>query len=362
MNAVLIHPSGVGNSAGARNWQNTIERPVNFRGGRIAAVLSAGEQSTLDRLHPDGAAPFWGTHRFHEARVAQLEPGDVVAFTGKKLVLGFGRIGLLTDNARLGDLLWPQHPEHGSYRFVYSLAPIVFADVPQSEFRSRGGFGEHDDFRRLRVLTGADAQEFLTEFAVEIPAPVGSATASPVERRMQELHDYEEADTDVARDLSWVRTLPIEIRSVEDAPVRARPAAIMHRGENLLVHDYVQSLPRAARWCRYDTPAGVTDLDVHLGAAHELVEAKSSTGRSQIRQALAQLLDYAPALGHNKPDVLTVLVPSRPSESAVELLHRYGIDCVFRSADGVYERLRAPAGPAVTVAGLWSTSTEVNHH
>jgi len=357
--AVLIHPSGIGNPAGARNWRNTIEQLVDFRRSPVASALSADDRATLDRLHPDGAAPFWGTHRFHEARVAELEPGDVVAFTGKKLALAFGRIGLLTDNPRLGDALWLRHPDHGSYRFVYSLAPIVFSEMPQTEFRARGGFGERDDFRQLRVLTGDRADEFLAEFADEIPLPVDASGLSPVEREIQEIQDYESADADVARDLSWVRELRIEIRSAGDSEVRARASSTMHRGENLLVHDYVQALPAAARWCRYDTLVGVTDLDVHHpDGRHELMEAKSSAARTHIRQALAQLLDYAPSLGGGPPNDLSVLVPSRPSDSAVALLHRYGVDCVYRRADGSYERLAAQSGPAAAIAALWSTAAQ----
>lgn len=358
MTAVLIHPSGIGRADGARNWRRTMEHPVDFQAGPVAATLSDDERAVLDRLHPDGTAPLWGTHRFHEPRVAQLAPGDIVVLTGKKLVLGFGRVGFLTDNAELGDLLWAPHPGHGSYRFVYSLAPIRFAELPQSEFRARGGFGARDDFRQLRVVTGVRAEDIVAEFAAEIPPAAAGLSLSSAERAVQRLQAYEDADRAVASDLSWVRELTIEIRSLGDARVRGRAASTMHRGENLLVHHYVQTLPREARWCRYDTPVGVTDLDVHLNGAHELIEAKSSAERGSIRQALAQLLDYAPSLGRDVPDVLTVLVPDRPSESALALLHRYGVDCVHRAPDGSYRRLAAPEVAVRAVAGLWSADPD----
>lgn len=358
MTAVLLHASGIHTPQGKQNWERTIERPVDFRSGPVAAALTPAEEQVLEQLHADGRACFWGTHSYYSRHVAKLTSGDVVVFTGTKRVLGFGRLGLLTDNAALGDAMWPKHPVHGSYRHVYSLAPLAHAEMGQVEFRLRGGFGVADDFRGLRVLTDADAEAFLAAFEAEIPPAPSAPAASPIERELQEVQAYEDADSDVARDLSWVRELSLEIRSVGDAGVRGRSASTMHRGENLLVHDYVQTLPSGARPCRYDTPAGVTDLDVHLGGVHELVEAKSSAARTHIRQALAQLLDYAPSLGANVPNVLTVLVPSRPADSAVALLHRYGIDCVYRMRDGSYERLAAPAGPAAAIAGLWSMGTE----
>ena len=255
----------------------------------------------------------------------QILPRNPVSGHAGVTHLGFGRIGLLTDNAALGDALWPPHPDHGSYRHVYTLAPLHLSEMTQTEFRQRGGFGPRDDFRGLRLLTGTAADAFLAAFAREIPP---ASDGSPAERALQEVKAYEEADTAVAHDLRWVQELTIETISLADTRVRQRPESTMHRGENLLIHDYVRTLPKSAIWRRYITPAGVTDLDVHLGGVHELLEAKSSAERGHIRQALAQLLDYAPALVGNTPDVRTVLVPSRPTESAVSLLHRYGVNCV----------------------------------
>lgn len=382
MTAVLIHPSGIGNAVGLRNWRNTIESPVSFRAGRVAAALTAMERATLDSLHPAGRAPIWGAHRFHQERMEKLRQGDVVVFTGKKLAHAFGRIGLITDNAALGDALWARHPEHGSYRYVYSLAPIVARELGQPSFRRRGGFGPRDDFRRLRVLTGAEADAFVAEFAVETPDARGSEPGSarrgpeprlpehdrsapgqtppppapdpsPVESEWEAFSQYASDDEAVARDLSRVRELPIEVRSRGDTVVRARAASTMHRGESLLVHDYIASLPSAATWFRHNLDIGVTDLGVRHAGRLELVEAKSSVKRTHVRQALGQLLDYAPAL-ENPPDVLTVLLPSAPDESIVRFLHRYGVDCVHRGSDGQYVRRPAPAAPMAAVASLWS--------
>ena len=353
MTAVLIHPSGIHLSQGRRNWEHTIERTVGFRVGRVANALVPWERAELDRYHPDGGAQFWGTHSYYSAQVARLAAGDVVVFTGKGRVLALGRIGLLTDNAALADALWPRHPRHGSYRYVYSLAPLNFVNIPYPEFRTRGGFGVADDFRGLRVLTDARADGILTEFLDEVPLPVDAPTLSPVEQELRDVQAYEEADAALEEDLSWVHELRIEILSTGDSSVRPRAASTMHRGENLLVHHYAQSLAPTARCCRYITQVGVTDLDVYLAGEHELVEAKSSAARVHVRQALAQLLDYAPSLGEEKPDSLAALFPSRPDETAVELLRRYGVACIYREAAGHFTRLDAPRSASQAVSLLW---------
>ncbi len=66
----------------------------------------------------------------------------------------------------------------------------------------------------------------------------------------------------------------------------------------------------------------------------------------------AQLLDYAAAMASDPPDVLTALLPHRPDDSAVALLHRYGVDCVFRGGDGAYVRLPAPQEASTAIRRL----------
>jgi len=39
---------------------------------------------------------------------------------------------------------------------------------------------------------------------------------------------------------------------------------------------------------------------------------------------------------------LAALLPDKPSQSVIALLHRYGVDCIFRTAPGEYDRLDAP--------------------
>lgn len=346
--AVLIHPSGMGNAEGARNWRNTIEQSVDFGAGAVRAALTPDEKVTLQRLHPEGTASFWGAHGRHGAQIGRLIEDDVVVLTGEGRIRGVGRAGLVTDNARLGDALWSRHPVHGSYRHVYSLVGLELVDMPLAGLREAGIRWFQTPLR----VDDARVDAVLEALADTVPEAI-AAPASPVERELQEVQEYEAADEAVARDLNWVRRVDIEVRSSSDATVRARAAATMHRGESLLVHDYIATLQPNATWARFLTPVGVTDLDVWHGGEHELVEAKSSAGRTHVRQALAQLLDYAPALAAEPPDRLAALFPRRPNESAVALLHRYGVDCIYRADDGTYVRVAAPPATKASAAMLW---------
>jgi len=64
-------------------------------------------------------------------------------------------------------------------------------------------------------------------------------------------------------------------------------------------------------------------------------------------------LDYA----SHRPDPvarLTALFPTEPTESGVELLHRYGCDCVFRNSVGDFTRLPAPRAAFEHMARRWT--------
>jgi hypothetical protein len=114
---------------------------------------------------------------------------------------------------------------------------------------------------------------------------------------------------------------------------------LLHRTEALLVKAYRATLAHGAS--RLRTPNGITDLYVTAADRRETVEAKRGADHRLVREALAQLLDYAP--GCTEPVThLTALFPERPERAGVALLHRYGIDCLYRDLSGSFRRLEAP--------------------
>ncbi len=53
--------------------------------------------------------------------MATLRTGEIVLFTGQKLVWAVEKVGYSFRNAAFADTLWHPHCERGSYRNVYSL-------------------------------------------------------------------------------------------------------------------------------------------------------------------------------------------------------------------------------------------------
>ena len=90
------------------------------------------------------------------------------------------------------------------------------------------------------------------------------------------------------------------------------------------------------------TPSGKrADLYYRDDADVVVIEAKSLATHGKVREAVAQLLDYAV----DSPEPVTRLValfPERPGTDGVGLLHRLGIDCVYRTTDDLFATEHAP--------------------
>ncbi len=182
--AVLVHPTGVGNQPQARrNWAGTILNEVAFTAPARADALRPGQLSALLAAHPSGAAHFWGTPAHNAQPVSRLSPGDLVIFTGKNQVQAAARIGVLLNNERFADSLWPRDAEGRSFRHVYSVLELRFLDLSYDELRRLGGFSVKEPFRRVKVVEDGQARQLVAAFDVaRLPG------RSPGARRTADLH------------------------------------------------------------------------------------------------------------------------------------------------------------------------------
>jgi hypothetical protein len=141
------------------------------------------------------------------------------------------------------------------------------------------------------------------------------------------------------------------VHTSETSYERRPGTTIVHRAEALLVAEYEETLTGLSVK-RIRTPAGVTDLYVTGPDGVEVIEAKSGCDRRFVRQALGQLLDYAP---HSPAPAsrLAALFPVRPAEADIALLYRYGIDCIYRTEPNVFARREAPAEARTHMQKLW---------
>lgn len=322
---VVIQPS-YGSAAARRHWADTMDEQVPFAQDPHRAALTESEFDLLIKMHSTGKVEFWGATPNHDKRMGTLQRGDIVLFTGQKRVRAVGEVGITFRNAVFANQMWAEDPDRGSFHNVYSLLNLQPVDVPYSEIWALPSFNEGDNFMGLRFLDATKGGEILEGLRID-----------PVVAAQQEA----QVEIDVAEALAAGTALPTEaVNTTTTTYAKKGGEVLVHRAEALLVQDYIATLGEA-KTSRFKTPdGGIADLLVVTTNSVEVIEAKRGSSRALARQALAQLLDYAPWAG--KPvDRLAALVPDKPAKSVIELLHRYGVDCIYRTAAGKYTRLEA---------------------
>ncbi|CAM5317322.1 hypothetical protein [Streptomyces abikoensis] len=338
MPVVAIQPS-YGNAAARRHWSDTLDKEVSFGEGHHRSALTSAQLESLLLTHSSGKARFWGATAVQDKNMRRLRTGDVVLFTGGKIIRGIGEVGVTFKNAAFADTMWSPDPVKGSWHNVYSLLSFQPTEIPYREVWALPSFNENDNFMGLRILEGEKAEEVLLGLGID--------TFTDTQRKIQR-------DIDVATALAaGTQIVPVEaVRTSAATYRRDARQVIVSRAEALLVREYTASLS-GVDVQRLRTPAGITDIHVSGPEGTEIIEAKSSSDHSYVRAALAQLLDYAPH-SPRPADRLAGLFPVRPTDSDVALLHRYGIDCLFRSAAGVFDRLAAPSAARQRMREIWT--------
>lgn len=129
-----------------------------------------------------------------------------------------------------------------------------------------------------------------------------------------------------------VQVVPVEEHNTERSFVTPhREPYEMERAEAKLVQRYRQHLLAQGHQVdrlRVVPPGEGAPLysDLWDETASELIEAKGSVTRDQLRQAVGQLLDYG---RFAQAETHSVLVPSRPREDLIAYLHAVGVDIIY---------------------------------
>ncbi len=158
--------------------------------------------------------------------------------------------------------------------------------------------------------------------------------------RLQAVGDVLRDQSDVAPPSPYaVSVLPLEAFDVENyVQQRAQEPREAVRREAALVRSYAEWLSaNGGSSCRQQIrlPDGATlYTDLFDVSADELVEAKADADRGSVRVGLGQVLDYGRFVDHTTK---ALLLPHRPAEDLLDLLHDYGVYAIWAAGDG-FER------------------------
>ena len=339
---VLVSPS-YGSAETRRHWADTMAKEVAFTEHRLGAVLLEEQRALLTRWHPDGRAHFWGATAAHDKAMSEVARGDIVLFTGQNRVRAVGEVGVIFRNREFADLLWPPKPGGTSWHTVYSLLDIVAADIPYARLNSVIGYKPNYNYPGQILLRGDKARAVLDQFMITSGTSWSDAIADP-----DQIPGRASSSTSV-------RVAAVEEGRTRTASYeRTGRLIVVERQEAELVVEYERHLiHHGQRPTRFYCSAGISDLYLEGPDEVELIEAKSNSTHSYVRQALGQLLDYAPHCP--KPaHRLAGLFPSQPSSADIALLHRYGIDVIYREGSGLFERLAAPRDRRELMRRAWA--------
>ena len=227
MAQVVIQPS-YGNAEARAHWARTLKVPVRFTDGPHRTALTAEQLATLTTFHLDGYARFWGATANQDKKMDTLRVGDVVLFTGQKMVRAVGEVAASFRNPEFADTLWSPHPTNGSFRNVYSLLTFQPVQIPYEEIWALPSFNEGDMFMGLRFLDAAKGEEVLD--GLEIETVVSGQLASVQEQA-------------VAAALDGAQVIPAEaLNTTQTSYEKAAGTVLVHRAEALLVKEYIESL------------------------------------------------------------------------------------------------------------------------
>jgi hypothetical protein len=321
---VLIAPS-YGGRQSQGHWAATLDQEVDFLQGARSRLLSAAQRDALTAMHPTGKARFWGAVATHDSRFDLVEPFDVVLFTGQYHVRAIGEVGVPFRNSDFADSLWEPNPD--SWRNVYSLASFRRTAIPYGILQAALGYRPNYNFPSFLLIDGDRAETVLS--ALQFTAqPILEEEIEDAARTLRSL-GVTDLHRPVERTLTQVTGYT---RSVRDIVVK--------RAESALVTEFRNSLPTDHKASCLLVGSGVVDLYVDAPEWVEIIEAKSSSRHRKVRESLGQILDYAHSVVE-PVDRIATLFPTAPATEDIVMLHHYGVDVIYRNANGTFARVEA---------------------
>ncbi|MFG3259427.1 hypothetical protein [Streptomyces sp. NPDC048172] len=330
---LLVSPA-YGRAESRRHWADTLDQLVPFTEAKYARRLTEDQLDGLKQFHPEGQARFWGATPGHDRKMAGVSAGDVVLFTGKNHIRAIGEIGAIFQNRSFADLLWPPKQDGESWHTVYSLRQFEVTEIPYTTLSALLGYKSNFQYPGQLVLSGDRARAGIDGLLINTRTALedAGAVAPPGE----------------------VRELPVERQHTRYTAVeRAAQQVFFRRDEAALVIEFRETLTDTTVK-RFSSTAGICDIFLSGPEGCELIEAKSRVERSYVREALAQLLDYA-RYAPSKVDRLAALFPQPLEAKERHLLHHYGIDIVHRVRQGVFERVPASDQARERMRSMWES-------
>ncbi|QCR18579.1 hypothetical protein [Agrococcus sp. SGAir0287] len=291
-----------------------------------------------------------------------LQVGDAVRRRELHYAYGGQRQGGISTPRGIRDILIFTDPVAGA-RYGYDKFEGLREDGSYS-YTGEGQYGDQPFVRgnlaiRDSARNGRTIRMFTTRGVTA--TYVGAFTTGDPTYRIEEIPDldgrpregiiFNLVPLDARSELlpSYGGVAPAEVSVLDWTPPEASDVVIsqdepQHYGERVVSRVEFQLQADFGRWLtragtlpsrlRLPVESGVIEPDLYVESRGWVVEAKKSTARAYVRQAIGQVLDYvhsARALGLEASPV--ILLPSRPSADLTSLIASVGIKLAYRDAE-----------------------------
>ncbi|MGI5197748.1 hypothetical protein ACQEVY_29650 [Streptomyces sp. CA-288835] len=323
--------------------------------------------------------------------LASIRPGLLTTREEMKEVFGGGpQGGIIPSNTTSNILIYVDHDSGKKYGYEDGWLEEEDELGPVFEYTGQGTRGEQtflgqkgsgnkavlyhaDAGRSLRVFmaagrvpgskSAAKQQRYIGEFELDSNQPytVREANDEKGERRriivfrLRPAGEYERVAKDVIARAAETEAHPVaanvaasrmmEPKLVEPKRQRAsesrraaQPSLIADLRQSELRDQYLDELAKQQHdvFAYQIKIAGTTTIlktDLYDATEHELYSVRGESSREEVRMAIGQLKDYARHISPRGPK-LVVLLPEKPQDDLLNLLHTERIDAVFRDGAG----------------------------
>lgn len=219
-------------------------------------------------------------------------------------------------------------------------------------FLDRFGYTESTKYMALVDGVAYDSKPLLS-FAYGIQFPTrgplsttsfsgGGQTRQALNRLGFNLVRKNDLDTDPNQSagVSRARQIPLEISVTSEFGRAAVDALVATKAEQSLIDEFTEfQKARGRTFTRWEIfPRGSTErllTDIYDDETRTLYEAKASSARPDVRLGLGQILDYSRFI--DGCEALALLLPSRPTDDLLDLLHTFDVRAVWRKKPGIFE-------------------------
>lgn len=152
MAKVILQPAG--GVEAQRHYYHTIAKNVPLE--VLANHLRSRDSEKLEELYGHEGGPVWGVMEggkgVNKTKWERIEPGDIVLFSGQKLINSKGIVTYKLHSPELARELWGTDEDGETWEYIYFLKDVTAVNIPYEELQRLAPFSPGYNIPGFNVL------------------------------------------------------------------------------------------------------------------------------------------------------------------------------------------------------------------